>query len=145
MSPREVRRLTNDRGVDVVLDPIGGRELRDELPAARAARPPGDLRRLGSRSGRAPQLVAGGADDDADAAFKPLSLMNQQPRRLRTEPRAPLGRARQLGRRDAAPAAGSRRGTARPVVAKTFPLERAADAHRYLQSRANIGKVVLTT
>jgi NADPH:quinone reductase-like Zn-dependent oxidoreductase len=32
-----------------------------------------------------------------------------------------------------------------PVVARTFPLERAADAHRYIQSRANIGKVVLTT
>jgi NADPH:quinone reductase-like Zn-dependent oxidoreductase len=35
-------------------------------------------------------------------------------------------------------------GRLRPVVAKTFPLERAADAHRYLQSRSNIGKVVLT-
>ena len=35
-------------------------------------------------------------------------------------------------------------GRLRPVVAATFPLERAGDAHRYLQSRANIGKVVLT-
>jgi NADPH:quinone reductase-like Zn-dependent oxidoreductase len=33
----------------------------------------------------------------------------------------------------------------RPVVAKTFPLERVVDAHRFIQSRANIGKVVLTT
>jgi NADPH:quinone reductase-like Zn-dependent oxidoreductase len=33
----------------------------------------------------------------------------------------------------------------RPIVARTFPLECAADAHRYLQSRVNIGKVVLTT
>jgi NADPH2:quinone reductase len=32
-----------------------------------------------------------------------------------------------------------------PVVSKTFPLERAADAHRFIQSRSNIGKVVLTT
>jgi len=32
-----------------------------------------------------------------------------------------------------------------PVVARTFSLEQAADAHRYIQSRANIGKVVLTT
>jgi len=31
-----------------------------------------------------------------------------------------------------------------PVVAKTFPLDRAADAHRFMQSRANIGKVILT-
>ena len=32
----------------------------------------------------------------------------------------------------------------RPVVARTVPLERAADAHRFMQERANIGKVVLT-
>jgi NADPH:quinone reductase-like Zn-dependent oxidoreductase len=32
-----------------------------------------------------------------------------------------------------------------PVVARTFPLERVADAHRFIQSRQNIGKVVLTT
>ena len=32
-----------------------------------------------------------------------------------------------------------------PIVARTFPLERAGDAHRYIQNRSNIGKVVLTT
>jgi NADPH:quinone reductase-like Zn-dependent oxidoreductase len=32
-----------------------------------------------------------------------------------------------------------------PVVARTFPLERVADAHRFIQDRSNIGKVVLTT
>ena len=36
-------------------------------------------------------------------------------------------------------------GRLQPVVAQTFPLKRAADAHRFLQSRSNIGKVVLTT
>ena len=35
-------------------------------------------------------------------------------------------------------------GRLRPVVARTFPLEHAADAHRFVQSRSNIGKVVLT-
>jgi NADPH:quinone reductase-like Zn-dependent oxidoreductase len=35
-------------------------------------------------------------------------------------------------------------GRLKPVVAKTFPLARAADAHVFLQDRANIGKVVLT-
>ncbi len=33
----------------------------------------------------------------------------------------------------------------RPVVARTFPLEQAAEAHRFLHRRQNIGKVVLTT
>jgi NADPH:quinone reductase-like Zn-dependent oxidoreductase len=36
------------------------------------------------------------------------------------------------------------RGVIRPVVAESFPFERAADAHRYIQDRKNVGKVVLT-
>ena len=36
-------------------------------------------------------------------------------------------------------------GRLQPVVARTFPLDRAAEAHRFIQSRANIGKVILTT
>jgi len=35
-------------------------------------------------------------------------------------------------------------GRLRPVVARTFPLEQAAEAHRFIQARSNIGKVVLT-
>jgi NADPH:quinone reductase-like Zn-dependent oxidoreductase len=38
-----------------------------------------------------------------------------------------------------------RAGRLRPVVARTFPLEKAGEAHRFIQSRSNIGKVVLTT
>ena len=36
-------------------------------------------------------------------------------------------------------------GRLEPIVARTFPLERVADAHRFIQTRSNIGKVVLTT
>jgi NADPH:quinone reductase-like Zn-dependent oxidoreductase len=36
-------------------------------------------------------------------------------------------------------------GRLQPIVAKTFPLEQAAAAHRYLHDRQNIGKVLLTT
>jgi NADPH:quinone reductase-like Zn-dependent oxidoreductase len=35
-------------------------------------------------------------------------------------------------------------GMLRPVVAQAFPLERVADAHRYMGERKNVGKVVLT-
>ena len=34
-------------------------------------------------------------------------------------------------------------GTIKPVVAQTFPFERAADAHRFISERRNVGKVVL--
>ncbi len=35
-------------------------------------------------------------------------------------------------------------GEIKPVIAKLFPLEQAADAHRFIHSRKNIGKVLLT-
>jgi NADPH:quinone reductase-like Zn-dependent oxidoreductase len=35
-------------------------------------------------------------------------------------------------------------GRIRPLVAESFPLERGADAHRFLHARRNVGKVVLT-
>jgi NADPH:quinone reductase-like Zn-dependent oxidoreductase len=35
-------------------------------------------------------------------------------------------------------------GKLRPVVAEAFPLERGADAHRFILERRNVGKVVLT-
>ena len=35
-------------------------------------------------------------------------------------------------------------GLLRPVVAEAFPLERVADAHRFMGERKNVGKVVLT-
>jgi NADPH2:quinone reductase len=35
-------------------------------------------------------------------------------------------------------------GEVKPVIAKSFPLEQAADAHRFIHARQNIGKVLLT-
>jgi NADPH:quinone reductase-like Zn-dependent oxidoreductase len=34
-------------------------------------------------------------------------------------------------------------GTIRPLIAQSFPFERAADAHRLIAERGNVGKVVL--
>jgi NADPH:quinone reductase-like Zn-dependent oxidoreductase len=36
------------------------------------------------------------------------------------------------------------RGTVRPLVHKTFPLAQAAEAHRLMESRRHVGKIVLT-
>ena len=46
------------------------------------------------------------------------------------------------GARAAQPAA--EQGEFEPVVAEAFPFERAADAHRFIAERRNVGKVVLT-
>src|SRR5262245_53503577 len=140
----EVRRLTAGRGADVVLDPIGGRSVRVSYEM---------LAPLG-------RLVVYGASSLASGerrsvwhvvrtlismpTFKPLSLMNRnrgvfglnlghlwsETARLRASADALLS--------------GFAAGHLRAVVAKTFPLEDAAGAHRFIQSRANIGKVILT-
>lgn len=39
---------------------------------------------------------------------------------------------------------GAREGWVKPHVGATFPLEKAAEAHEYIQGRKNVGKVVLT-
>jgi NADPH:quinone reductase-like Zn-dependent oxidoreductase len=36
-----------------------------------------------------------------------------------------------------------RQGAIRPVVAASFPFERASEAHHYIQDRKNLGKVLL--
>lgn len=140
----EVRRITKGRGVDVVLDPIGGASFaasyRLLAPLGRlvmyglSAAAPGE-RRSWWRVFRAWR---------ATPRFDALSLINRN--------RGVFGlHAGHLwdARAQLAPLmdlllSELRAGRLQPIVAKTFPLDRAADAHRFIQARANIGKVVLT-
>jgi NADPH:quinone reductase-like Zn-dependent oxidoreductase len=141
----EVRRLTNGRGADVVLDPIGGRSFADSY---RLLAPLGRLVMYGVSS------VAVGERRNWWRAlttlarmptFRPLSLMNRNRAVFGLnlghlwEERGLLADAMTTLIADAAA------GRLRPVVARTFPLDRAADAHRFIQSRSNIGKVVLVS
>jgi synaptic vesicle membrane protein VAT-1 len=141
----DVRRLTNGRGVDVVLDPIGGRSFADSY---RLLAPLGRLIVYGVSS------MAGGERRSLLRAltvlvqmprFKPLSLMNRNRGVFGLnvghlwDERARLADAMRQVLDDVAAA------RLRPIVARTFPLERAVDAHRFMQARSNIGKVVLTT
>jgi NADPH:quinone reductase-like Zn-dependent oxidoreductase len=122
---REVMAFTGGRGVDVVLDPIGGRSFETSY-------------RLLAPLGR---LVLYGVSAVAPGE---RSLMNHNRGVFGLHLGRLWGEQRQL-------AAGMQlllqeleSGRLRPVVARTFPLERAGEAHRFLQSRASIGKVVLT-
>jgi len=141
----EVRRITGDRGADVILDPIGGRNFSISY---RLLAPLGRMVIYGASSiatGERRSVLQVLRTVLAMPRFKPLSLMNSN--------RAVMGlnlghlwteqaqlRSLMTMILDEATA-----GRLRPVIAQTFPLERAGDAHRYLQSRANVGKVVLTS
>ena len=127
----------------MILDPIGGRSFSESY---RLLAPLGRLVLYGVSS-----LASGPRRRLWHAAwtllrmpvFRPISLMNQN--------RAVLGlnlghlwdQTRQLHAAMDLLLHEMRAGRLRPVIAKTFSLERAADAHRYMQSRSNVGKVVL--
>jgi NADPH:quinone reductase-like Zn-dependent oxidoreductase len=141
---REVRNITNGRGADVILDPVGGKSFETSY---RLLAPLGRLVMYGVSA-----MATGERRRWWDAArtimqmprFKALSLINSNRGvfglnlgHLWSE-RAQLGTAMQTLLQEAS----ARR--LEPIVAKTFPLDAAADAHRFIQSRSNIGKVVLT-
>jgi NADPH:quinone reductase-like Zn-dependent oxidoreductase len=140
----EVRKLTNGRGVDVILDPIGGHSFtasyRMLAPLGRliifglSAAAPGE-RRSWWRALRAWRETP---------RFNPMSLINRNRGvfglhigHLWDERRYLVSLMEMVIGEIAA-------GRLSPIVAKTFALARVADAHRFLQSRGNIGKVVLT-
>ncbi|HVZ20194.1 MAG TPA: medium chain dehydrogenase/reductase family protein [Vicinamibacterales bacterium] len=141
---REVRALTGGRGADVVLDPIGGKSFRTSYALLA---PLGRLIIYGASSiaaGERRSLWRIVRTMMAMPSFRPLSLMNQN----RVVAGVNLGhlwhetdRLRRGMDWLLAELAARR---IRPVVAQTFALADAAAAHRYLQSRANLGKVILT-
>jgi len=140
----EVARLTNGRGVDVILDARGGEALTRSY---RALAPLGRLVIYGSQA-----LVAGRERDEARVQaflqqrpfFDPMDLMNSNKGVFGLN-LAHLWRERRF-------AAASMEalltdfagGRLKAVVSRAFPLARAADAHMFLQDRGNVGKVVLT-
>jgi len=141
----EVRRLTNGRGVDVVLDPLGGKSFKTSYALLA---PFGRLviygvsgvasgeRRNWWRVGRVLMQLP---------SFKPVSMMNHNRGVFGLNLGHLWDQRRQLAAAMDILLQEVDTERLRPVVAKTFPLERAADAHRFMQDRANIGKVVLTT
>jgi NADPH:quinone reductase len=124
----EVMNVTEGRGVDLVVDPVGGRVLETSI-ACLAYR------------GRVSWVGRAGRDDTVPDVW-PLAMKNatltgvflgaemmMMPERTR-----PL--VAQLLERVAS-------GELRVAIDRTFPLADAADAHRYIESRQAFGRVLL--
>ena len=140
----EVRRFTKGRGVDVILDPIGGRSFGASY---RMLAPLGRLVMLGmsSMSGERRSALRVLQSWWAMKAFAPLSLINRNRGVFGLNVGHLWDERRQLQPLMDLLLTELSAARLEPVVAKTFPLERVADAHRYIHNRSNIGKVVLTT
>lgn len=127
----EIMRLTDGAGVDVVLDPVGG----DYIPRDIACLAP---------DGRVVCIsVMRGTKSEIDLAAmiaRRASILTSSLRPRTLEQKAAIASA--LCER-IWPLLEAKRAIA-PVIDSVFPFERAADAHRRLESNEHIGKIVLT-
>jgi synaptic vesicle membrane protein VAT-1 len=139
----EVKRLTKGRGVDVVLDPIGGSSFGVSY---RMLAPLGRLVMFGvsSISGERRNTWRVLRGWWAMKRFDPLSLINRNKGVFGLNLGHLWDEQRQLQPLMDLILSELRAERLTPIVARTFPFDRVADAHRFIQSRANIGKVVLT-
>jgi synaptic vesicle membrane protein VAT-1 len=141
----EVNRITRGRGVDVILDPIGGRSFTDSY---RMLAPLGRLVIFGlsaAAPGERRSALRAFHAWWSTPRFNPMSLINRNRGVFGLHIGHLWDEHQQLAPLMAMLVSELHAGRLTPVVARTFPLERAADAHRFIQSRSNIGKVVLTT
>src|SRR6185295_7371601 len=127
---RQVREATGGRGADLVLDFTGGPELGGHLGAL-AER--GRLVLVGLMSGRQAEVDLG------VVLSRRLRVIGSV---LRPRPREEKARLTADFAAFALPRL--RDGRLRPVVDRTFPLERAAEAYKALERGGVFGKVILT-
>ena len=126
----EVRATTNERGVDVVLDIVGGDYIGRDLDALA---PDGRIICIATPGGRTAQL------DIGKLMQRRASVMGSALRARSVEQKAAI--ARELRERvwPLLPA----KHPVRPIVDSTFPLVQAGEAHRRLEESAHVGKIVL--
>ncbi len=126
---KEARAATNGRGVDVILDMVGGDYTERNIVAA-------------AEDGRIVQIAAlGGAEAKINVArlmMKRVTLTGSTLRPRTREVKA--GFARAIEERVWPLVAG---GKIKVVIDSTFPLKDAADAHRRMETSQHIGKIVL--
>jgi NADPH:quinone reductase-like Zn-dependent oxidoreductase len=145
----EVRRITNGEGVDVIMDALGPTTFRKDY---RLLRPGGRLIMYGLS-----EVQTGSGRRDIGAAlrslarmplatmpwWKSLSIMNENKGVFGLNMLHWWDREGSIDRLVEPLMDALDKGELSPVVAEAFPFDRAPDAHRMIEERRNIGKVVL--
>ncbi|MBC3190334.1 zinc-dependent alcohol dehydrogenase family protein [Pseudonocardia sp. C8] len=124
----EVRRLTGGAGARVAFDPVGGPGLAD-LTASLA--PEGILIVYGALSEETTPLPV------MDVLGKHLTLRGYELFEITTDPE-------QLSEAVAFVRDGLQRAALKPMLAKVFPLDQVVEAHQYMESNEQFGKIVIT-
>lgn len=125
-----VRQKTGGRGVDVVLDVIGA-PYWDRNIASMALK--GRMVLVGTMGGGQIETNVGALMPKRLSVFGTVLRMRSLGEKIVLT---------EQFRRHVLPLIES--GKVRPVIDRVFPLEQAADAHRYMETNANFGKIVLS-
>ena len=146
---KAVRRVAPE-GIEMVMDPIGGKSFSRSYDCL------GTMGRLVVYGFSAAAGPEGASRTSPSSLWRGLRALAQTPRF------SPLPMIRRnvavmgvhLGRLKGKEAMLARHleeifrmyatGQVKPVIGKTFPLDQAAEAHRYIHARKSIGKIVLT-
>jgi len=141
----EVRRIAGEKEpIDIALDAVGGQSFRRSWSLLR---PGGRLVCYGASavaSGERRNLLAAGRTLIGTPWFNPLRMMPVSKSVIGLNMLTLWDSKGSLDEFIEPLTEWVQGGKLRPVVAEAFPLERGADAHRFIQERKNVGKVVLT-
>ena len=145
----EVRRITGGEGVDVIMDALGPTSFRKDY---RLLRDGGRLIMYGAselQTGTGKRNVVGALRSVARMPlatmpwWKSIGVMNENKGVFGLNMLSWWDREGNLDRVTEPLLEAFQKGELKPVVAEAFPFDRAPDAHRMIEERRNVGKVVL--
>ena len=125
----EIKTLTENRGVDVILDMVGGQYFPKNIKILASE---GRLLQIALMQGYKAEI------DFRPLLMKRVTLTGSTLRPRSVEEKAAIARGLF---KEVWPLLDS--GIIRPIIHQTFPLEKAADAHRLMESSNHIGKILL--
>lgn len=126
---KAVQDWTEGEGVDVILDPVGGQYLADNLASLRLN---GRLILIG---------LMGGAETGINLGLLMMKRLRVVGSTLRARPIAEKAAVMDALKRDVWP--NFENGTIKAIIEKTFPIEDTAAAHELVAGNQTVGKVVL--
>lgn len=126
----DVKAVTAGAGANVILDMVGGDYIEKNYDAA-------------ALDGRIVQIAfLGGAKATVNFARLMVKRLHHTGSTLR--PRSVADKALMVGAIEAKVLPLMHEGRIKPLIDSSFPLDKAADAHRRMETSAHVGKIVLT-
>ena len=128
----ETKNATDGAGANLILDMVGGDYIERNYDAAAV-------------EGRVVQIAFLAGTPKASANFAKLMMKRLHHTGSTLRPRSNADKAAMVAAIEAKVMPLLREGRIKPLIDSTFPLEKAADAHRRMETSEHIGKIVLVT